>query len=177
ELTREKIIMAAFQLFAEKGYASSSVSQIAKEAGISKGLIYHYFKSKEEVLKGIFDMLVQKGEVIFEQWGGQTPKEKLRITITESVNMIKTQPQIMRFMASLSLQPDAAQDLKEISDIKREEMMAIYQQVFEELGYHDPEAEAYYTGALLDGILLGHLSISNYPIDKIEQILLKRYNL
>lgn len=177
ELTRQKIIMAALQLFAEKGYAPTSVSQIAKEAGISKGLIYHYFSSKEEVLKGIFGMLVQKGEEIFQQWDGQTPKEKLRITITQSVEMIKTQSQIMRFMASLALQPDVTQDLKEITEVKRNEMMTVYQQVFKDLGYPDPEAEAYFTGALLDGLLLGFLSVENYPIDKIEQILLKRYNL
>lgn len=177
ELTRQKIIMAALQLFAEKGYTSTSVSQIAKEAGISKGLIYHYFSSKEEVLKGIFGTLVQKGEEIFNQWKGQGPKDKLRITITQSVAMIKNQPQIMRFMASLALQPGAMNELKAISEIKRNEMMTVYQQVFKDLGYADPEAEAYYTGALLDGLLLGYLSVDNYPIDKIENILLKRYNL
>lgn len=177
ELTRQKIIMAALQLFAEKGYSSTSVSLIAKEASISKGLIYHYFSSKEEVLKGIFGMLVQKGEDIFSQWEGQTPEEKLRITIQESVQMIKTQPQIMRFMASLALQPDATKDLKEISEAKRNEMMTVYQQVFKDLGYEDPEAEAYFTGALLDGILLGYMAVDNYPVEKIEQILLKRYNL
>ena len=177
EQTRQKIIMAALELFAGKGYAASSVSQIAKEAGVSKGLIYHYFSSKEDVLKGIFGMLVEKGEDIFQQWEGQTPEEKLRITITESVEMIKTQSQVMRFMASLALQPDVTQDLKEISEAQRNEMMTVYQQVFKDLGYADPEAEAYFTGALLDGLLLGYISVDNYPIDKIENILLKRYNL
>lgn len=177
EQTRQKIIIAALQLFAEKGYTSCSVSQIAKEAGISKGLIYHYFSSKEDVLQGIFEMLVKKGENIFDQWEGHTPKEKLRITITESIAVIKRQTQVMRFMASLALQPDATKDLKQISDAKRKEMMMLYQQIFADLGYQDPEAEAYFTGALLDGVLLGYVSVDDYPIDKIEHILLNRYNL
>ena len=76
EQTRQKILMAALQAFGEKGYASTTVSQIAKEAGISKGLIYHYFSSKEEVLKGIFDMMVQEGKALMEGWEQQNSQRK-----------------------------------------------------------------------------------------------------
>ena len=51
---REAILRAAIKVFARKGYFSSKVSDIAKEAGIADGTVYLYFKSKDEILHSIF---------------------------------------------------------------------------------------------------------------------------
>jgi AcrR family transcriptional regulator len=51
---REQIMEAALRVFAEKGYPNTSNKDIAREAGITPGLIYHYFESKEALLKAIF---------------------------------------------------------------------------------------------------------------------------
>jgi AcrR family transcriptional regulator len=51
---RKLILDSAIKVFAEKGYHRSRVSDIADEAGIAYGLVYHYFKNKEEVLNSIF---------------------------------------------------------------------------------------------------------------------------
>jgi AcrR family transcriptional regulator len=52
---REQIIEAAMQTFAKKGFANASNKDIAKAAGITPGLIYHYFESKGGLLKAIFE--------------------------------------------------------------------------------------------------------------------------
>ena len=52
---REQIMEAALRVFSKKGYAHSSNKDIAREAGITAGLIYHYFESKEALLKTIFE--------------------------------------------------------------------------------------------------------------------------
>lgn len=51
---RELILTAAVKTFAEKGFHGTRVADIAKEADIAYGLIYHYFKNKEEILNSIF---------------------------------------------------------------------------------------------------------------------------
>ena len=51
---RQLILDAATHVFAEKGYHGSRISDIAREAGIAYGLVYHYFKNKEEILNSIF---------------------------------------------------------------------------------------------------------------------------
>jgi len=51
---RKLILDAAIKVFAKNGYHRSRVSDIAEEAGIAYGLVYHYFKNKEEVLNSIF---------------------------------------------------------------------------------------------------------------------------
>ncbi|MGD0750587.1 MAG: TetR/AcrR family transcriptional regulator [Anaerolineales bacterium] len=52
---REQIMEAALKVFAKKGFAGASNKDIAREAGITPGLIYHYFESKEALLKAIMD--------------------------------------------------------------------------------------------------------------------------
>jgi AcrR family transcriptional regulator len=51
---RGELLEAAVQVFARKGFHASRVSDIATEAGVAHGLLYHYFRSKEEVLETIF---------------------------------------------------------------------------------------------------------------------------
>ena len=50
ESRRKQIMDAALELFASEGYSHCSISQLAQYAGISKGLMYNYFKSKEALL-------------------------------------------------------------------------------------------------------------------------------
>ena len=54
EEKRRLILEASVRVFARKGYHTSRVGDIAEEAGIAHGLLYHYFGSKEEVLETIF---------------------------------------------------------------------------------------------------------------------------
>jgi AcrR family transcriptional regulator len=63
-----RILRAAITVFARKGYHSSKVGEIATEAGVAYGLVYHYFGSKEQLLETIFrrtwaNMLEQVEEV------------------------------------------------------------------------------------------------------------------
>src|SRR5215472_15403149 len=52
---REQIIDAALHVFAQKGFARATNRDVAGEAGITTGLIYYYFKSKEDLLKAALE--------------------------------------------------------------------------------------------------------------------------
>lgn len=54
----QEITEAAFDAFAEKGYAATRVDDVAKRAGVSKGLLYLYFKTKEELFKAVVRSVV-----------------------------------------------------------------------------------------------------------------------
>jgi len=54
EEKRRTILDAAARVFARKGFHTSRVGDIAEEAGVAHGLLYHYFSSKDEVLETIF---------------------------------------------------------------------------------------------------------------------------
>ncbi len=54
------ILRAAIEVFAKKGYHGCRISDVAREAGVAYGLVYHYFKDKEELLRSVFELA----------WGG-----------------------------------------------------------------------------------------------------------
>jgi TetR/AcrR family fatty acid metabolism transcriptional regulator len=68
EEKRRLILDAAVRVFAHKGFHTSRVGDIAEEAGVAHGLLYHYFTSKDEVLETIFretwsDLLAEIDEI------------------------------------------------------------------------------------------------------------------
>src|SRR5437868_12703689 len=52
---REQIIDAAMRVFSQKGFTRATNKDIAREAGITPGLIYHYFENKEALLRAIIE--------------------------------------------------------------------------------------------------------------------------
>ena len=51
---RSEILRAAIEVFAGKGYHGCRIADVAKHAGVAYGLVYHYFKNKEELLESVF---------------------------------------------------------------------------------------------------------------------------
>lgn len=54
----KRVLQAATRLFAERGYESTSVQEIVEAAGVTKGALYHYFRSKDELLAGTYSQLL-----------------------------------------------------------------------------------------------------------------------
>ena len=61
---KNRIIEAAAQIFAQKGYAGASVADIALKAGIGKGTIYEYFKSKEDLFFAVFEWFIWQTDAV-----------------------------------------------------------------------------------------------------------------
>jgi AcrR family transcriptional regulator len=83
EEKRRQILDAAVRAFARKGYHACRVAEIAEEAGVAYGLVYHYFGSKEELLETIFrdtwtQMLARVREVREE--GGPASEQVRKVT-------------------------------------------------------------------------------------------------
>ncbi len=60
EQYRKELLSQCFDLFAEKGYASITMRQIAQEVGVSTGTLYHYFPSKEELFEQLIEEISQQ---------------------------------------------------------------------------------------------------------------------
>lgn len=176
EETRQKIKDAAFELFAEQGFTQTSVSSIAQQAGKSKGLIYHYFDSKEEILQAIFDDLTELGDQAMDFPEGLEPKGELKYLLETIFGYIRESSEVIRLMMALALQPDAVAKLKSSIDQYNKHQLKIMTDLFTALGYDDPEAEAYYLGAKLDGITLGVITLGDdYPIETIKEKIMNEY--
>ncbi|WP_431028845.1 TetR/AcrR family transcriptional regulator [Lysinibacillus sp. LZ02] len=100
EQRREEILNAALKVFSRRGMVATKISEIAKEANLSHGLVYHYFKSKEE----IFTLLVQRASEssvqIIEQahLQGETPLGKIKWMTEQILQSLSEGQQILLFL-------------------------------------------------------------------------------
>jgi AcrR family transcriptional regulator len=95
---RRQILDAAIRVFARQGFHSTRVSDIADEAGVAYGLVYHYFKSKDEVLNELFSerwslLLAAIGEADRE---GASPRAKLEAVAGFIVDSYRHDPELMK---------------------------------------------------------------------------------
>jgi AcrR family transcriptional regulator len=100
EERRRQILDAAVRAFAEKGYHACRVSDIAEEAGVAYGLVYHYFESKDAVLEAVFremwGRMVGAIEAIIEI--EDSPEEQLRKTCALVLRTWRDYPDVVRVL-------------------------------------------------------------------------------
>lgn len=178
EATKGKIRQTALALFAEAGYSNTSISAIAKAAGISKGLMYNYFQSKEDLLLSIVEDLSKVATTLVDDHLQEPPRDRLRALLNGAVAFYESQPGLMRFMIMLAMQQEAIAALKPfLESIKKPQMEKMYL-LFQELGYENPEAEALFFGAVLDGTAFGLVTLGqDYPHLQVIDLIRKKYNL
>lgn len=181
EVIRQKsmasIKEAALELFAHKGYHSTSISQIAKAAGISKGLLYNYFENKEALLENIIMEAVKMGEEMMKQLLAApiSPEEQLRQLTEASFAMIEQDPHYWKLMTSLAFQTDALESLMPILKKKQEMAIAAIIQLFERMKHTQPEEAAYYYSAVMDGIVLHYMQFDEYPAERMKTYVLNQF--
>lgn len=85
EATREKILSAAVSLFAEKGLNATSTHDIANQAGVSIGLMYHYYRTKEDM----FNALVAQAIAEISSISAITPSKMVEEIVEEMRNGVE----------------------------------------------------------------------------------------
>src|SRR5690625_1359445 len=87
--TKERIIATAVQLFMEKGFEKTSMQDIANTLGMSKGGIYHHFKSKEEIIHVVRENKANNIEENLNKWldtiDAPSAKEKLTAILEKNI--------------------------------------------------------------------------------------------
>jgi AcrR family transcriptional regulator len=88
---RAEIIEATFFCIALKGYSKITMQDIADSAGVSKGVIHYYFRSKEELFLSVFEKLVKDldSHIATKVNRAKTPPEKIRAIISAVFEKVK----------------------------------------------------------------------------------------
>ena len=114
EERKHQILEAALSVFAQDSYNGASMAAVAKKAKVSKGLIYNYFKSKEEILVSlvvdVFDEVMIQLDLNLDQ---PLNKDGFIKVIEKSVDEVVKNPQRWKLYMSLSFQPDVTPILME----------------------------------------------------------------
>ena len=100
EEKRRLILGAAVRVFASKGYHASRVDDIAAEAGVAHGLLYHYFASKEELLETIFRETWAEllGAIRAVEESGEPVPEQLRRVAAILLRSWRRDPNLVRVL-------------------------------------------------------------------------------
>jgi TetR/AcrR family fatty acid metabolism transcriptional regulator len=97
---RRLLLQAAVRVFARKGYHASRISDIAEEAGVAYGLLYHYFDSKEEVLRNVFRETWRAliATIKSVEGGDDPPREQLRKVAEILLRSWRREPDLVRVL-------------------------------------------------------------------------------
>lgn len=101
----QEILRAAVAVYAEKGYAAAEIGEIAEKAGLARGLVYHYFKSKQTLFRELYDSMMDETrkftETYFEQEG--PPLDLFAGYATIVCKQVLEDPARSRFFSRISL--------------------------------------------------------------------------
>lgn len=174
---RQLIMDTALELFAASGFENTTITQIAKKAGISKGLLYNYFISKEELLeailnKGIDDMLAG----FDPNKDGILDNMEMEFFITQTFRMIKENRKMWKLYIAISFQPSVYKVIENRSKELYEPMVRMMNNYFQDNRFENPQIETFMFSALMDGIAMDYIMAPDiYPVDEVVKELINRY--
>ena len=177
ESKRNLILESSLKLFAKHGIFHTTVNMIAQDAGISKGLMYNYFKSKEDLLRSVMLQGINKFLVLFDpNHDGVLTKEELIYFIEETFGTIQNDVQFWKIYFSILSQH---QVLKIVGDKFWEIINPAFKMLenyFKRNNVKNPEIETRFFEALLNGICINYvLDPDNFPLEEIKQKVIELY--
>lgn len=172
--SRENIEKIALELFAIKGYHATSISQIAEKAGISKGLLYNYYKSKEQLLDSVI-MKVYDEIMRIVQMSENLPAEiQIEQMIIQTIDHLKKNIAFWKLYLFLVHQSEVHKKLSELYEKMRNDYMNYFVKLFQKMGSKNPTMEALMLGTMFDGIGLNYVTApEGYPIDEMSDYLIE----
>jgi AcrR family transcriptional regulator len=182
EIREEKktlIMETALDLFATQGFYSTSIQDIAKKAGISKGLLYNYFDSKEElmrsiIMKGLDDILV-----FFDpDHDGILTQKEIQYFIGETFRIMQENVDFWKLYIAIITQPPVLKLAdKKFSEVSGR-LWGMIEAYFQQQGDPDPKVSARIFVSLLDGIGMHYImDPENFPLESVKQRLLDFYTI
>ncbi len=111
---RDHILTTAARVFAETGFARASMSQVAKDCGISKANIYHYYDSKDALLFDILDTYLRalRDRIQSLALEGLSPDEQLKVIVAETLHAYDGMDNEHKIQTEgISLLSDSRQDI------------------------------------------------------------------
>ena len=172
--SRENIEKIALELFATNGYHATSISQIAKKAGISKGLLYNYYENKEQLLNAVVMKVFDEIMRIIQMSENLSAEKQIEQIIVQTINHLKENITFWLLYLFLIHQSDVLTKLASVWEKMRNGYMEYFTKLFEEIGSKNPAMEAMMLGTMFDGIGINYVTApKGFPIDEIKDYLIE----
>ena len=176
---RELILDTALEVFATHGFHGTSISMIAKHAGIAKGLLYNYFKSKEDLLRAIID------EGLKDALGTYTPLLENKISeddltpelfqevFRKFFTAMKENVNFWRLYYAIAMQPGIMEMIIKDYESMMFTHLELLEKYYKKQGSKNPRADALHAYILFDGITMNLIQPpKEFSIDELEELVL-----
>ena len=170
------IIESALGIFAKDGYIGTSMQSIAIKAGVSKGNLYNYFTSKQDLLEGVMTFGLDQFAEYFNEFSTELFTEaEFETAIRGNFEMIRSNKKFWKLYYNLFAHPKVQGLFNKIFTPFFEQYIAIFEMYYKNKGNENPKATALLLGSALDGVSLGYLLMGDaYPLnDVIDQLVEK----
>lgn len=152
---RASLLAAATRLFAERGLSRTRMQDVAEEAGVSAGLLYRYFRSREDLVREALRPALERplGRFVDDSANNTTIAELSENLLAD----VAERPQLYRLFFASFLQPEVEREVAALREELRPAQEALEARMREELrdrGEADPEAAARELRAALNGLAL-----------------------
>lgn len=137
---REQILQTALELFANEGYQNTSTSKIACGAGVSEGLIFKHFQSKEGLLHAVVNLANDDIRAFITRLENQDDPKKVLETAFDFPPLVSANRDFWKLQFSLKYQCPAKQQYHEKKELTTS-FETMLEKAFRELDYEDPEME------------------------------------
>lgn len=175
--TSATILGSAMQLFAQKGYATTTTRDIATATGLSVGLMYHYFENKESLLWAVFDYVMARiDEVITAVLINKPPGERLPDLLRAIFDLLAGEPEFWGLLYSLRTQPAISAVLGDDFRQRTARLRGCFIDELDRAGNEKPELEAYYLYSVVEGAIQQYLlDPANYPLADIVEKMISQF--
>ena len=179
--SRSAIFSAALELFAKKGFSSTTADEIARKAKVSKGLIFSHFSTKEDILLALIDegtgRLLPTSSKSNDK---HTPKEKLIAFIDGWLGLLEKEPLFVRLSLRLNLDDGWRKILKRKGKQYIEPYFKKIRDLLAEIGSKKPDLDSYLLAILFDGVAANYIAAPElFPLnnlkDRLIEILLSQW--
>ena len=169
---KDKILLAALELFAKGGYSSVSTSKIAKKASVSEGLIFRHYGSKKGLLNAIIEKAKEKTINLFAPIILQAdPKKAIKMAIMLPYDIPEQEYSFWRLQFKLKWESDYD------TSNKMEPLINKLGWAFAQLNYKMPKKEAEVLAHVIEGISIGILCYGKESQKGLKSFLIQKYNL
>lgn len=173
---KKKLIMdVALELFAKGGFHATSISQVTRKAGISKGLIYNYFSSKQDMLEEITETAYNEVYKNFDlDKDGVLTNEEFIFFIKETFRIVRENMSFWQLYFALMVQPGIQESFSEKYQEKSKPILNQIYTFLQKNGSTDPEGDLFILSSLVEGAIL-YLVVAPdiFPSGKMEDKILQ----
>ncbi|MEM7368525.1 MAG: TetR/AcrR family transcriptional regulator [Bacteroidota bacterium] len=173
---KEKVLEVASRLFAEQGFEKTSMANICEAANVSKGLVYHHFKSKNEILLEIFSSTTRHMMEMNESGTEEVAGNRIVSLIERIFSQLEHNRFLYQLNVNVMFQPSSRKLLKTQIQERASILFTSVNSIFDEIDPEKSELLSYMFIAEIDGIVLDYLSVfDTYPLHAIKELLIKKY--